>query len=69
MVIVDSLGTVHDLGTSANCSAMTKLRWEFSQGVERYTPVKALQVKVFKLPGCPRCFGSQGAFQEFISTR
>jgi hypothetical protein len=68
LVIVDRLGTVHDLRTDSGCSAMTKLRWEFSQGAERYVPVKTLQALVFKLPGCGHCFGSTAAWKQFLST-
>jgi hypothetical protein len=67
MVIVDRKGTVHDLG-GGKCPAMINLRREFSRGTERYAPVKGLQVRVFKLPGCTDCFGSMQAFEEYIKT-
>ena len=68
MVIVNALGVVHDLATRNRCSEVTKLRGEFSQGTERYAPVKGVQAQAYQLPGCTTCFGSQAAFREHIST-
>lgn len=67
MVLVNSIGVVHNLDTS-NCQEMVKLRREFSQGTERYVSVKGVQVGAYNLPGCSTCFGSKTAFDEFIST-
>lgn len=67
MVIVNQLGVVHDLATGRSCPEMVALRREFSQGRERYIPVKGVQVQAYRLPGCQTCFGTQAAFREYIS--
>lgn len=58
---------IHDLG-NRNCSEMVNLRREFSQGRERYTPVKAIQAIVYQIPGCRVCFGTEEAFRQLIRT-
>ena len=63
MVMVDP-HLVHNL--SSNCSKMINLRKELSQGRGCYTPVKAVQARVYKIPGCRTCFGSVTAFQALI---
>jgi hypothetical protein len=68
MVLTSALGVVHDLATSTPCSEMEKLRWEFSQGTERYARVKGIQVIAWGLTGCQQCFGTQAAFREYVST-
>jgi hypothetical protein len=67
MVIVNSVGVVHNLGTS-DCPEMVKLRRELSEGKERYVSVKGIQVRAYRLPGCGTCFGSRTAFDEYIKT-
>jgi|KBSMisStandDraft_5_1062788.scaffolds.fasta_scaffold109349_2 hypothetical protein len=68
MVLVNSIGVVHDLATSNHCSEMINLRREFSRGTERYVSVKGVQVRAYNLPGCSNCFGSRTAFDEYIKT-
>ena len=63
LVMVDRY-LVHDL--QARCPEMIKLSRELSQGRGCYTPVKAVQVRVYKLPGCRTCFGSVSAFQALL---
>lgn len=57
---------VHDL--AGTCQDMVRLRKEFSQGGECYTPVKAIQALVYKIPGCRTCFGTDEAFRQLIRT-
>lgn len=68
LVILNKQGLVHDFAGGQGCEEITRLAREHSQGRGRYVKVKAIQVQVFKLPGCRVCFGSEPAFKSFIST-
>ena len=64
LVMVDP-HQVHDL--SSKCPEMITLCRELGQGRGCYTPVKALQARVYKIPGCTTCFGSELAFRALLS--
>lgn len=68
MVITSALGVVHDLNTQRHCLDMAKLRQELSERRGSYVSVKGVEVLVFKLPGCTRCFGSAVEFNEYLQT-
>lgn len=66
MVVTSKLGVVHDLATSRHCAEVSKLRREFSEGRECYVRVSAVQVVVYKLPGCRQCFGNVENFRLHV---